>query len=128
MKIVEIQEEIGEVVINGKIIAVTERELRNGEKTIISFAVTDYTDTIMAKIFVPNEFLAELKKDVAVGKAVTVKGIAMMDKFDHEVTISSVSGIKRAEWKEEKREDHALVKRVELHCHTKSSDLMRKRL
>ena len=35
MKIVEIQEEIGEVVINGKIIAVTERELRNGEKTII---------------------------------------------------------------------------------------------
>ena len=42
----------------------------------------------------------------------------MMDKFDHEVTISSVSGIKRAEWKEEKREDHALVKRVELHCHT----------
>ena len=35
--------------------------------------VTDYTDTIMAKIFVPNEFLAELKKDVAVGKAVTVK-------------------------------------------------------
>ena len=38
MKIVEIQEEIGEVVINGKIIAVTERELRNGEKTIISFA------------------------------------------------------------------------------------------
>ena len=123
MKIVEIQEEIGEVVINGKIIAVTERELRNGEKTIISFAVTDYTDTIMAKIFVPNEFLAELKKDVAVGKAVTVKGIAMMDKFDHEVTISSVSGIKRAEWKEEKREDHALVKRVELHCHTKSSEM-----
>ena len=123
MKIVEIQEEIGEVVINGKIIAVTERELRNGEKTIISFAVTDYTDTIMAKIFVPNEFLAELKKDVAVGKAVTVKGIAMMDKFDHEVTISSVSGIKRAEWNEEKREDHALVKRVELHCHTKSSEM-----
>lgn len=73
MKIVEIQEEIGEVVINGKIIAVTERELEMARKTIISFAVTDYTDTIMAKIFVPNEFLAELKKDVAVGKAVTVK-------------------------------------------------------
>ncbi len=94
MKIVEIQEEIGEVVINGKIIAVTERELRNGEKTIISFAVTDYTDTIMAKIFVPNEFLAELKKDVAVGKAVTVK-----------------------------RMDNSPVKRVELHCHTKSSEM-----
>ena len=38
----------------------------------------------------------------------------MMDKFDHEVTISSVSGIKRAEWKEEKREDHDSCKRVEL--------------
>ena len=39
------------------------RELRNGEKTIVTFPVTDMTDTIMVKIFIANEHLPELKEN-----------------------------------------------------------------
>ncbi|MEE1033449.1 MAG: PolC-type DNA polymerase III N-terminal domain-containing protein, partial [Agathobacter sp.] len=42
---------IGEVVIKGQILSVETRNIRN-EKTIIIFAVTDFTDTIMLKLFV----------------------------------------------------------------------------
>ena len=41
----EIQDEVGEVVVRGRINKFETRELRN-EKTIITFAVTDFTDTI----------------------------------------------------------------------------------
>ena len=47
-----IQGEVGEVVIRGQIIDTDMRELRNGEKTIVKIVITDFTDTIAAKIFV----------------------------------------------------------------------------
>ena len=56
---------MGEVTIHGKIINFDTREIRI-EKTIIMFAVTDFTDTITVKMFTRNdqlpELLGELKK------------------------------------------------------------------
>ena len=46
-----------------------------------------------------------------------------IDRFDGELTIGSVRGIKKAEDFTSKRMDHSPVKRVELHCHTKMSDM-----
>ena len=60
ISISEIQGEIGDVVIKGKIIASDEREIR-GEKTILFLTVTDFTDTMVIKIFTRNEDLKELK-------------------------------------------------------------------
>ena len=51
IEIKELVEEMGEVAIRGKILAVDTRELRNGQKTIVTFPVTDLTDTIMVKNF-----------------------------------------------------------------------------
>ena len=51
--------EIGEVCVRGKILSVETRELRNGEKTIVSFAFTDFTDSIKAKVFLKNEQVKE---------------------------------------------------------------------
>ena len=45
------------------------------------------------------------------------------DKFDGELTIGSIVGIKKSEDFTSKRVDNAPVKRVELHCHTKMSDM-----
>jgi DNA polymerase-3 subunit alpha (Gram-positive type) len=45
---------IGEVVIKGKIIALDTREIRN-ERTIVIFNVTDFTDTMVLKLFSKNE-------------------------------------------------------------------------
>lgn len=115
--------EIGEVVIWGQIRLMDERALRNGEKTIVSMDVTDFSDTITVKMFMRNDQLEEFKANVSVGKFVKVKGITANDRFDHEITITSVTGIKKSSDNREVRRDTSIKKRVELHCHTKMSDM-----
>ena len=41
--------EMGEITFRGKVISFDTREIRN-EKTIVMYAVTDFTDTIMVKM------------------------------------------------------------------------------
>lgn len=118
----EVIGEIGEVVIRGKIIKLDTREIKN-EKTIIFFDVTDFTDTLSVKIFAGNEHVKEITGGLKTGGFVKVKGIAMMDKFDHEITLGSIAGIKKIPDFTEGRVDTAPRKRVELHCHTKMSDM-----
>ena len=114
--------EMGEITIHGKIISFETREIRN-EKTIVMFAVSDFTDTIMVKMFTRNDQLAELLGDLKKGAYVKIKGVTTIDKYDGELTIGSVTGIKKIGDFTEKREDLSPLKRVELHCHTKMSDM-----
>ena len=65
------------------------------------------------------ELLGSLKK----GGFVKIKGVTTIDKFDGELTIGSVTGIKKIGDFTVKREDLNPLKRVELHCHTKMSDM-----
>ena len=121
-EIQEIIDEMGEVVVRGKIIQLETREIRN-EKTIVMFAVTDFTDTIKAKVFTKNERLPELLDKLKEGAFIKMKAVAMMDQFEHDIALGSVSGIKTIPDFTEKRMDHSPVKRVELHCHTTMSDM-----
>ena len=118
----EINDEIGEVVVRGKIIQMETREIRN-EKTIIIFAVTDFTDSITAKVFTKNEFLPQVLSNLKVGKFVRMKAMAVMDKYDHGIALNSVTGIKNIPDFTKKRMDLSPVKRVELHAHTTMSDM-----
>ncbi len=113
---------IGEVTIRGKVIALDKREIRN-EKTIVIFTVTDFTDTIVLKAFAKNEEVSEFTAGINPGKFIKVKGIATIDKFDSELTIASIVGIKRIPDFTTTRMDVSPEKRVELHCHTKMSDM-----
>ena len=122
MEIEKIDGPIGEVVIRGKILSVDTREIRN-EKTIIIFSVTDFTDTIVLKIFAKNDDVPELLKEISGGKFVRVKGVATIDKFDSELTIGSIVGIKKCADFTTVRMDTRVEKRIELHCHTKMSDM-----
>jgi len=121
MPIEDIEGEIGEVVIRGKIIKVDNRAIKN-ERTIVIFDVTDFTDTISVKLFVRNEHVKELMGNLKPGAFVKIKGMTMLDKFDHELTIGSLSGMKTIPDYTTVRMDRAAHKRVELHCHTKMSD------
>ncbi len=114
--------EMGEVVIRGRVLKLDSREIKN-EKTIIMFDVTDFTDTIGIKIFARNEFVGELMKGLKPGTFLKIKGVATLDKFDHELTIGSVQGIQKIPDFTTSRMDTAPRKRVELHCHTKMSDM-----
>lgn len=120
--IASIEGEMGEVVIRGRIQSFDMREIRN-ERTILMFQVTDFTDTITVKIFVKNEQVPEIKPELKEGGFIKVKGKTAIDTFDRDLTIASVWGIKKIRDFREGRSDNALVKRAELHCHTKMSDM-----
>ena len=113
---------IGDVVIRGEILSFDSRELRN-ERGILIFSVTDDTDTIVVKIFVKAEQIKEMSGVLKKGTFVKVKGKVMTDAFDHELTITSVWGIRKISGFREGRHDNSPIKRVELHCHTKMSDM-----
>ena len=87
------------------------------------FNVTDFTDTITVKMFLPNAQVAEAAEQIKKGAFVKIKGVTIVDKFDHELTIGSVIGIKKIPDFTTSRVDTSPVKRVELHCHTKMSDM-----
>ena len=120
--ICDIVDEIGEVVVRGQIFFVDTREIRN-EKTIIIFNVTDFTDSITAKLFVKNEMLADVLSNIKKGNFIRMKGMAVLDKFDREISIASVVGIKKIPDFRQKRADNSPRKRVELHAHTMMSDM-----
>ena len=122
MPMEQIVSEMGEVTVHGKIISFETREIRN-EKTIIMFSVTDFTDTITVKMFTRNDQLPEIVGELKKGAFVKIKGITTIDKFDGELTIGSVTGIKKIGDFTVPRKDLSPVKRVELHCHTKMSDM-----
>ena len=122
MPISEVVGEIGEVVVRGQVISNSRRDIKN-EKTIVKFAMTDFTDSIYCKVFVATSLADELLGSLKAGSWIKVKGTAIFDSFDKEVSISSLQSIMSIPPIVEKREDRAEVKRVELHCHTKMSDM-----
>ena len=117
-----VQTEMGEVCVRGKIMSLEKREIRN-EKTIIIFSITDFTDSITVKMFARNDQVEEITEGVKEKAFVKLKGITTIDRYDSELTIGSVVGIKKIASFENSRSDNYPEKRVELHCHTKMSDM-----
>ena len=122
IQIEEIDGEMGEVTLRGQVLTCESRELRSG-KFILTFDVTDFTDTITAKMFIRPELFEEVKAIIQVGMFLKIKGVTTIDKFDGELTLGSIAGIKKGEDFTSRRTDNSLEKRVELHCHTKMSDM-----
>ena len=118
----QIDTAIGDVIISGMVRNVEMREIRN-ERTIIMFNVTDFTDTITVKVFAKNEQVPELSCVIKKGNFLKIKGNATFDKYDQEISIANVWGIRKGSDTRQVRNDLALHKRVELHCHTKMSDM-----
>lgn len=118
----DIQEEMGEVVIRGVVRSFDSREIRN-EKTILMFDITDFTDTMTVKMFARNEQVEEITAGIHQGAFIKLKGVTMIDKFDSELTIGSLVGVKKIGDFTTRRMDNSVNKRVELHCHTKMSDM-----
>ena len=122
MEIEKIDGEIGEVTFRGKVLTCENRELRSG-KFILTFDVSDFTDTITVKMFIRPEIFDEVKSVINPGMFIKVKGVTTIDKFDGELTLGSIVGLKKSDDFTSRRMDTSLEKRVELHCHTKMSDM-----
>ena len=94
------------------------RELKSG-KTLLTFPVTDYTGSVLVKMF----FTAEEFKDFPLGdckkgKNLLIYGAVSYDDYDHDITIKPTA---INSYTPERRTDDAPVKRVELHLHTNMS-------
>lgn len=123
MPICDIIGEVGEVVIRGKLINPETRAIGNNEKSIITFVLTDFTDSIKVKLFAKTIEVEEYLNDLKPGKFYMLKGVAQNDTFERDIMISSVVGIKTISDFTSTRKDLAPKKRVELHAHTMMSDM-----
>ncbi len=122
-RIKELSELTGACVISGQMIDIKSFDIKNetrGKKSIIVFSVTDLTSTVTCKAFVGRDVRDEIMERMQKAPALRVAGTAGYDSFSRELTIS-VKSIE--ETKAVRREDHAEVKRVELHMHTNMSAL-----
>ncbi|MCC8047111.1 MAG: PolC-type DNA polymerase III [Clostridiales bacterium] len=122
LAIEKITGEIGGVILRGQVLSAEQRELRIA-KILFIFTITDFTDTISVKMFLQKEEAQEVADAVKVGAFISLKGVTTIDRFDSQLTIGNVQGIKKIADFREKRLDMAVKKRVELHCHTKMSDM-----
>ena len=113
--------EMGEIVVRGQVMNLEQRDIRN-DKSILIFSITDFTDSITCKMFVPTPDAGELTAHIKKGAFLKIKGITVIDRFDNELTIGSVRGVKKIPNFTQGRMDTSPEKRVELHCHTKMSD------
>jgi len=122
MPICDIIGEIGEVVIHGKLIKPDTRKIGN-EKSIITFVLTDFTDSIKIKLYAKTIEVEEITQALLPGGFYLLKGIALMDTYEKDITIGSIVGIKTIPDFTQVRVDNAPKKRIELHAHTLMSDM-----
>ena len=109
------------VIIEGSIYNIEPREIR-GEKYIVSFDITDLSDSTTVKFFVKKSvFDAELSDKIKKGKYLRVQGEVQFDKYTKEIDIMAKNIMAAAA--PAPRMDDAEEKRVELHLHTQMSSL-----
>ena len=91
---------------------------------IITLKVTDFTDSITCKLFTrdDDEYLDIVKKTKP-GTWVKLRGAVKIDKYAGGELVFNIRDINKIEKSEEKRKDNYPRKRIELHAHTKMSDM-----
>ena len=105
--------------INAKIFAIEEKEYNN--RLIMSYYVTDYKDSISVKCFEGSRLNRETLKSFKKGDWVKIRGNITYDNYEKEDVLTA-NTLEKIEV-EEKRFDNAEIKRVELHTHTKMSNM-----
>ncbi len=116
-KIANIEPDSDNVIIEGEIFSAEIKELKDGKKLAI-LNVTDYTNSIIAKIFEKENQTGEFGEMFTEGTAIRAKGNVRYDKFVKEdiIILTDVIQIDKAE-----RNDLHNEKRIELHLHTQMS-------
>ncbi|MGD6842062.1 PolC-type DNA polymerase III [Bacillus infantis] len=117
----EIVDEERRVAVEGYIFAAETKELRSG-RTLLTFKVTDYTSSIMVKMFSRDKEDAALFQHVQKGMWVKVRGSIQNDTFVRDLVMigNDINEIKPVLRKDTAPEDE---KRVELHLHTPMSQM-----
>ncbi|MEA4882155.1 MAG: PolC-type DNA polymerase III [Clostridia bacterium] len=114
--IAEIAQGQKKAVVAGELFDVDERQTKSG-LYVISFCITDLTDSITCKFFRDAD---EPRAELADGQWVKVRGELQYDQYARETVIMASDIVPYAK---RERMDLSAEKRVELHLHTKMSAL-----
>lgn len=121
MPISAIQDEEKKITIQGYVFDAETRELRSG-RTLLTFKMTDYTDSILVKIFSNDKEDVPLLQAIKKGMWLKVRGGVQHDTFVRDLVMiaKDINQIKPAEKQDLAPEGE---KRVELHLHTPMSQM-----
>ena len=122
VKVEDLGVDDGKIALQGEVIFTEDRTLKSG-KTLFSFDLYDGTSTITCKAFLEKEKAKRIMKRIQNAKGVKVAGTAQMDTFSNELTVMANTVIETEGLKKQTRQDNSEVKRVELHMHTKMSQM-----
>ena len=124
VKVTDITADEGRVAIEGEIIngEIETKELKSG-KFLLSFNVYDGTSTMTCKAFCKPEEVKSVTGKLKKAKGVKIGGNAGFSNFSNEIELVSNTIIETEGIKKQVRQDLADVKRVELHMHTKMSQM-----
>ncbi|MBQ8962044.1 MAG: PolC-type DNA polymerase III [Ruminococcus sp.] len=122
VSIAEAMEHMGvKTTVVGDVFASEIKEIRN-EKTVVTFDITDYSGSLVVKLFLKNseEELLKGLGSIKKGQTILVTGKIDYDQFARDIVIScdSLIRVKRIP-----KMDNYPEKRVELHCHTNMSTM-----
>ena len=114
-----IQDEERRVTIEGFVFDVEVKELRSG-RSLLTAKVTDYTDSILVKMFSRDKEDAHMMERLQKGMWIKVRGSVQNDTFVRDLIIMAQD---MSEINPAVRMDTAVEKRVELHLHTPMSQM-----
>ncbi|SFQ17178.1 DNA polymerase-3 subunit alpha [Psychrobacillus psychrotolerans] len=114
-----IQDEERRVTIEGFVFDVEVKELRSG-RSLLTAKVTDYTDSILVKMFSRDKEDAQMMERLQKGMWIKVRGSVQNDTFVRDLIIMAQD---MNEINPAVRIDTAKEKRVELHLHTPMSQM-----
>ena len=116
--------EMDSVTVKAKVFDVEAFESSKSNFKIITIKITDKTDSMYAKIFSRDdkEYSNYLKR-IKTGNWYLIRGYTKADRFSANEIVLNARDINQIEVEEETRKDNAEVKRVELHAHTKMSQM-----
>lgn len=120
-RLIDIVEEERRVAIEGYVFSAETKELRSG-RTLLTFKITDYTSSIIVKMFSRDKEDAALFERVNKGMWLRVRGSVQNDTFVRDLVMiaQDINEIKAFQRKDTAPEDQ---KRVELHLHTPMSQM-----
>ncbi|NLD52165.1 MAG: PolC-type DNA polymerase III, partial [Clostridiales bacterium] len=127
----------GRVVVAGEVVSVERRDIPGKEMVLLSFVLTDYSDSIKCKIFLryrnrrfkqegepaplTEEEIRQVEgviSQVLVGRGLKVRGTCQADTFEKTLVLMAQD---ISAYELPQRLDEAPVKRIELHAHTQMS-------
>ncbi len=115
--------EMDNVTVNAKVFGIDVFESSKSNFKIITLKLTDGTDSIYCKIFCREEDeFNKYKKALKEGKYYIIKGYTKNDKYSGEIVLNA-RDINISMKEDQARKDEAKIKRVELHAHTKMSQM-----